>query len=169
MVRTKYSDIKFSTVSEETYKKLVSFEVAKLIKEKNIQIPSDFYYMEMLSSYTDEFDEELRYNKGDIHLYDGYMVNNIKGVDKSDNDAKHFSAIRLNDIVNYFWDEKGIFIEVTLWGDGIGFMCILKKKCGKEEDGSTIIKQIKPVETRLSCFDHREVLNRGIEEAIKEI
>lgn len=169
MVRTKYNDIKFSSVSEEMYEKLISFEVAKLAKEKNIQMPSDFYYMEMLSSYTDEHDDSLNYNKGDIHLYDGYMVNNIKGVDRTDNSMKQFSAIKLYDIVNYLWDEKGIFVEVTLWGDGIGFICTLKKKDGKEKDGSTIIKQIKLVQTRLSCFNHREVLNRGIEEALKEI
>ena len=39
----------------------------------------------------------------------------------------------------WMWEKHKIWIETTLWGDGIGFTTMLKYHDGKDDDGSTTV------------------------------
>jgi len=73
------------------------------------------------------------------------------------------------ELKDWLWDTHKIWVEVTLWGDGIGFQCMIKYEDGKEDDGSTIIKAADPVENFMSKFCAYKTLEIGIFEALKLI
>lgn len=69
----------------------------------------------------------------------------------------------------WIWETHKIWIEVTLWGDGIGFNCMAKQAKGKDDDGSTIVKIFATIDVGLACGDPQYALERGLFETLKKI
>lgn len=70
------------------------------------------------------------------------------------------------EVKDWLWETHGIWIEVSLWGDGIGFTGVLKRKEGKEPDGSTIILSMQP-KRNMHGHNDMKVLEIGILEALE--
>lgn len=62
---------------------------------------------------------------------------------------------------SWLWFTHGIWIDITLWGDGIGFTAIIKQAKGKEPDGSTTVMALTTVGS-IHCNDPIELIDKSI-------
>lgn len=72
----------------------------------------------------------------------------------------------------WLWDEFKIWIEITLWGDGIGFVCTIKQSRNIEGDGPHIVREICIVDAGVSEELHNDpykLLEKGLQEALNLI
>lgn len=74
-----------------------------------------------------------------------------------------------SEISRWLWDKHGIFIEITLWGDGIGFQGMVKHKRGVEDDGSAIVYQLFIVEALYVKDDYDALVEKTIKKTFKYI
>lgn len=74
-----------------------------------------------------------------------------------------------SEVQKWLWKEHKLWVEVTLWGDGIGFVCAIKQAKGKEDDGSTIVRQLELVNVGLACGEPTKALEKGLLRALKLI
>jgi len=69
-------------------------------------------------------------------------------------------------------EKHSLWVEITLWGDGIGTQCMIKegKPDDREDDQSRIVRAIKTVEISIYDrleFDYEKTLEKGLKEALK--
>ena len=131
--------------------KLITFETAKLAKEKGFIEP-------VISHY-----------RGNNIINNGLAYNFNNPKEQALWNIELTSAPTQSAILNWLWIKHKIWVEITLWGDGIGFQCALKKQDGKEDDGSTIIRLFLMVEVQFVRFDIIKVRERAIEAALNSI
>lgn len=143
---------------------IVLFETAELAREKGFkEYCFCFYdgdkklnepYLENGSSCDTEFRvdlEDLLDDYNHMHKYD-----------------KKTSAPTQSLLQKWLWETHGFWVEMTLWGDGMGFVCLIKQAKGEEADGSTIVRQVGIVENGFEK-DPYKILEKGIQTALKLI
>lgn len=126
---------------------LISFETAKLAKEKG-------------------FDEIV------THLY---TVSDKRLVDMphmNSQSIKGYSAPTQSLLQKWLRDEHHLWVEITLWGDGVGTQCLIKKAdpSEKENDGSRVVIMEKMIDLGIYTsltFNYEQTLEAGLQEALK--
>ena len=132
---------------------LVSFETAKLAKEKKFDIPCN-------RAWSDKDSRNEEYERF-------YSFNNDEKV-KDHFRFPLYSAPTQSLLQKWLWETHGFWVEMTLWGDGMGFVCLIKQAKGGEADGSTIVRQVGIVENGFEK-DPYKILEKGIQTALKLI
>lgn len=127
---------------------LALFETSKLAKEKGLQLP--------VSSDNDYWAQ----NGLAIHPYSWFSPSDF---------INYIDALTQSQLQNWLWKKHKIWVEVTLWGDGIGFQCLIKQAKGKEEDGSTIVRVLHTVDVGLACSKPTDAIEKGLFETLKLI
>lgn len=131
---------------------LVSHEVAVLAKEKGFDEPCIKHY----SSNPDK--------DGNYRLHGAKHRLTHKSLRSGGYLAPTQSLLE-----KWLWDDYGIWIEICLWGDSMWFTCLIKQAKGKDDDGSTIVKQIGLVDISVPVRNPFELKERGLKEALKLI
>lgn len=133
---------------------IVTKETAILAKERG--------FKNRVASYYDESGQFFKRNKNpECDLWD--YNTSFKG---------WCSAPTQDQLCTWLREEHFIWVEITLFGDGIGTCCCIKKADpeDKEDDGSRIVRMIKVVDTNIyERFNYEQTLGKGIQEALKEI
>jgi len=129
---------------------VVSFKIAKLAKEKGFDVNvMDCYYK-------------------DKTFVPGTMFNNSWLANYNIDDDR-YSAPTQSLLRDWMWKKHKIWVEVTLWGDGIGFICTIKQVNGKEDDGSTIVRLVKFTRDIQPSNDPSKSLELGLQNALEAI
>lgn len=68
------------------------------------------------------------------------------------------------ELQDWLWNTHQLWVETTLWGDGIGFTCLIKKWIN-----SNNVKPIKTINVIHPSTNHKEITDRGMREALKLI
>ena len=105
---------------------LVSFELARLLKEKGFDLPAQKYYEYALKSKKhkeDGYSGPFGWEKGELNLQKGYFVNNNKISDFTSKMWYMCSAPTIADVVMWFYEKYKIWISVE-W-ENHEFRCIL--------------------------------------------
>ena len=94
----------------------VSFELAKLLKEKGFDIPTQRYYEHALTSKkdseTNDYTGSFGWKKGETNLSSGYFKNNYGMADLSDKNWYMCSAPTIAEVVMWLYEKHGIWIFV---------------------------------------------------------
>ena len=94
---------------------LVTFEIAKLLKEKGFDLATRKYYEHSLTErYNDEdgYSGPFGWKKGETTLQEGYHINNSK-FDNSNDDWFICSTLTISEVVMWLYEKHGIWIEVN--------------------------------------------------------
>ena len=108
---------------------LITFETAKLAKEKG-------FIGECRNAY------KVKGGKEKLHMIGSEYVN----------DTLFTLAPTQSLLQKWLWVNHKVWVEITLWGDGIGFQCLVKQAKGKETDGSTLVRKL----TDIQVFDRSD-------------
>ncbi len=149
--------------------RLVKIETAKLAKEKGFSIGSPSSYCQYHSDYDYDGNSSHResHKKEDVSLdYSFYTINNNKTIDLSCESYTIWEAPTQAVLQQWLWETHKIWVEITLWGDGIGFTCILKQVQGKAENDTTIVKMVGAVDGGLPTGEPFMLLEKGLVEAL---
>ena len=94
---------------------LVTFETAKLAKEKNFDIGVNQSYVIYKKSYNYDDDSSHResYKVNDIEINSHYHVNNYKGIDLSNELYEAYSAPTQSLLQKWLREVHNIFVEVN--------------------------------------------------------
>lgn len=134
---------------------LVSLETAMLAKEKTFNEICYYFYNDTMHKEAME-DCKFHSNKQFEEKYS----------------SDYITAPTQSLLHRWLREKHNLWVEITLWGDGIGTMCAIKKADlnDKEEDGSRIVRLEKNVDTgqitRLE-FSYEKTLEIGLQEALK--
>jgi hypothetical protein len=128
---------------------LASFELAKLAYEKG------FNHIK-----ANCFGDNMCYQLPDGKLIFSHIANPVAG---------YVLAPTLSLLQQWLWKTYEIWVEITLWGDDIGFLCSIKQTDGKADNESTIVKLLKIVDIGLVCKEPEIALEKGLFEALKLI
>ena len=97
----------------------VSFELAKLLKEKGFDIPTQRYYEHALTSKkdseTNDYTGSFGWKKGETNLSSGYFKNNYGMADLSDKNWYMCSAPTIAEVVMWLYEKHQIWIETPFW------------------------------------------------------
>lgn len=99
--------------SKPTY---VTFEQAKLLKEKGFNIECNHYYEHALTSLVDQQDGysgPFGWEKGELNYQSGYFINNIESVDTSNESWYLCARPEQWQVVEWLRVNYGIWVEVT--------------------------------------------------------
>lgn len=94
----------------------ISFELAKLLKEKGFGRLTGSYYEYALTSKKDRehgYSGSFGWKKGELNLQEGYFINNHPDVDYSSKTWFMCSAPTIAEVVMWLYEKHGIWIEVT--------------------------------------------------------
>lgn len=138
----------------ETY---VLFETAKLAEDKGFKASTETGYS----------------SNGEVYLHQGGQESVSTGgkyYEGRDYRGKDFLCTRPTQALlqKWLWEIHGFWVEMTLWGGGMGFVCLIKQAKGKEIDGSTIVRQVGIVDSGFER-DPYKILEKGIQTALKLI
>jgi len=132
---------------------LIKFDTAKLAKEKGFDIKVNSFISD-ITGYT--------LNIG----FDNYnRIDMSKGC---------YSAPTQSLLQKWLREVHFLWVETTVWGDGIGTQCIIKKADYKdiEDDRSRVVKMAKTVDIGFYMkleFNYEKTLEKGLQEALKLI
>ena len=94
----------------------VSFEIAKLLKEKGFDIPTQRYYEHALTSKkdseTNDYTGSFGWEKGETNLRGGYFKNNYGMADLSNENWYMCSAPTIAEVIMWLYEKYGIWISV---------------------------------------------------------
>ena len=121
--------------------KEVSFPIAKLLKEKGFDLPTQKYYEHALKSVKnreDGYSGPFGWKKGELNLQTGYFVNSSKTADLTSEMWYMCSAPTIADVVMWLYEKHGIWISVNATEDlksfwyeirGVGRIWFTGKNC----------------------------------------
>lgn len=93
---------------------IVSFELAKLLKEKGFDVPTNNYYEHALTSKkdseTNDYTGAFGWKKGETNLSSGYFKNNYDMTDLSSKNWYICSAPTIAEVIMWFLEKYGIWI-----------------------------------------------------------
>lgn len=92
---------------------LVTFELAKLLKEKGFDIATRKYYEHSLTeryNSEDGYSGPFGWKKGETILQEGYHINNSK-FDNSNDDWFICSTLTISEVVMWLYEKHGIWIS----------------------------------------------------------
>lgn len=95
----------------------VSFEIAKLLKEKEYGEPVKMFYELALKSRKDKQDGyggPFGYKKGELNLQDGFFVNNSNSSDVSNKSWYLCAAPTIAEVVMWLYEKYGIWINANV-------------------------------------------------------
>jgi hypothetical protein len=150
---------------------LITFETAKLAKEKNFEIGVNQSYIIYKESYNYDDDPNHResYKVNDIEINNHYHVNNYKGIDLSNELYEAYSAPTQSLLQKWLREVHGINIFMTFkpnikkWDFIPYFMSMDGKEYIKYNSEYTKIYN----ERRFDTYE--EALETGLQEALKLI
>ena len=94
----------------------VKFELAKLLKEKGFDIPTQRYYEHALTSKkdseTNDYTGSFGWKKGETNLQSGYFKNNCGMADLSNENWYMCSAPTIAEVVVWLYEKHNIWISV---------------------------------------------------------
>lgn len=94
----------------------VSFPLAKLLKEKGFDVPTNKYHEHALTSKkdseTNDYTGAFGWKKGETNLQDGYCKNNHGMSDFSNENWYMCSAPTISDVVMWLYKKYNIWISV---------------------------------------------------------
>lgn len=94
----------------------INLKLAKLLKEKGYNNPCSHYYEHALTSRIDgetgNNTGAFGWEKGETHLHSHYFINNIKGVDFSDNNWYMCAAPTIAEVIDWIYEKKGVWVSV---------------------------------------------------------
>lgn len=131
----------------------ITFDTAKLAKRKGFSLRT-----------IHGFDKE-----GKVIQSNGLNKKLKAGVRMNFNKYSTYSAPYQTDIIGWLWSKHRMFVEITLWGDGIGFMALIKKVDGVADDGSSTVKLLEAVETNGIRWDLISIRERAINKALNTL
>jgi len=132
--------------------RLVQLDTAKLAHEKGFDKPSwDFITRQdeeesVLSFIGDTFEDKLELAKKYLFCY-----------------IPTQSSLR-----NWLWDVHKIWVEITLWGDGIGFSCMVKKQGKEEGENCPVVRMVEGVDIH-STDNPYTIIEKGLQKALNSI
>lgn len=93
----------------------INLKLAKLLKEKGYNNPCSHYYEHALTSRIDgetgNNTGAFGWEKGETHLHSHYFINNIKGVDFSDNNWYMCAAPTIAEVIDWIYEKHNIWIK----------------------------------------------------------
>ena len=95
---------------------LVTFELAKLLKEKGFDIATRKYYEHSLTeryNSEDGYSGPFGWKKGETILQEGYHINNSK-FDNSNDDWFICSTPTISEVVMWLYEKHGLWVEVIV-------------------------------------------------------
>lgn len=96
----------------------VNYEIAKLLKEKGFDLPTNKYYEHALTSKkdseTNDFTGAFGWKKGETNLNVGFFRNNGGMADLSNENWYMCSAPTIAEVIMWLYEKHGIWIDVTL-------------------------------------------------------
>ena len=145
---------------------LVEFETAKLAKEKGFNEKCLYNYKS--NGIIADWDE-LDYVESNYNTIPEYIF-----TANSECANGYITAPTQTLLQKWLREEHFMWVEITLFGDGVGTMCMIKSANLKdrEDDNSRIVRVDKVVDismyTRLE-FNYEKTLEKGLQEALKLI
>lgn len=92
----------------------VKFELAKLLKEKGLDIPTQRYYEHALTSKkdseTNDYTGSFGWKKGETNLNSGYFKNNCGMADLSNKNWYMCSAPTISEVWMWLYEKHGVWI-----------------------------------------------------------
>lgn len=146
---------------------LITFDTAKLAKEKVFDLGVNQSYIIYKESYKYDDDPNHResYNVGDIEINTHYHVNNCKGIDLSNELYEAYSAPTQSLLQKWLREVHAIHIQIQVLGQFVN---------GKNKFYSQVIefgenKWISKLISEKTKFTYEEALEIGLQESLKLI
>lgn len=115
----------------------VNFELAKLLKEKGLDIPTQRYYEHALTSKkdseTNDYTGSFGWEKGETNLRGGYFKNNYGMADLSNENWYMCSAPTIAEVVMWCFDKYGIWVYADYYNENRWFGVFRTKEGVKKE------------------------------------
>jgi hypothetical protein len=127
---------------------LITFETAKLAKEKGFDIVTGG------NCWVKTLEGKI------IHNSERHPINDDRV------DAKYYLAQPTQSLLQqWLWETYKIWVEITLWGDGVGFTCMIKYIKGVDDNGTDSVYG----ESVTTDSNPYTLLEKGLQEALKLI
>jgi hypothetical protein len=98
-------------------RKLISFELAKLLKEKGFDIPVYYSYTYSTKSKKhkeDGYSGPFGWKKGELNINEGYFINKHKDVDYTNKYWYYCAAPEIWLLIEYFIEKYKYFVQVSI-------------------------------------------------------
>jgi len=140
---------------------IITFEIAKLIKEKGFDVECNKYYEYALTSRKNEEDGysgSFGWKKGELNLQSGYFINNHSKIDNSNSSWLLCSAPTIAEVVMWLYEKHGIWVVVNIGKPHLVKSCmfyanIIKFGIHHKNKHRTIFVNT-PTEAYLSAIEH---------------
>ena len=145
---------------------IISFELAKKIKDKGFGVPSSYHYEHSLTEQMDEDGSKtgtFGWEKGEVTLESGYFINNHKDIDYSGKNWYMCSAPTQSLLQKWFRDNHKLHVEIQIFNDSKWRVSLWKLNTTKHNRMDELESLIKDEDT------YEEALEKGLEEALKLI